>query len=195
MLVGDVMVDVCLRVAASVQSRPVTSIAPELRAGEYIAATLHRADNTDDPDRLRELIAALRALPLPVVLPVHPRLRDRCVRSDIALSGGSLLPIEPLPYPDMVLLTANARSVVTDSGGLQKEAFVLGVPCTTLRTETEWVETLHDGWNVLVSDMADIESQVLRPRPITDRVSFYGVGRAAPAAVEAMRGRWSRCGN
>lgn len=187
-LVGDVMVDVCLRVAKSVADRSVSDLEPGLIAGHYLAATLHRAENTDDPARLGSLVDALSALPLPVVLPVHPRLRDRAADAGIMLSGGSLVPIDPLPYPDMVLLVSRARSVLTDSGGLQKEAFALGVPCTTLRTETEWVETLQDGWNMLKADATDLEAAALREQPSVGRTSYFGIGAAAAKVLATLQG-------
>lgn len=178
-VVGDVMIDVCLRVAHSVGRRDVASIHDGLRTDAYVAATLHRAENTDDPARLRRLVDGLKELPIPVVLPVHPRLRDRAAAAGIKLFGGALVPVEPLSYPDMVLLVSRARAVVTDSGGLQKEAYVLGTPCTTLRTETEWVETLTDRWNVLAPKGAPLEPTVLRETPVQPRFPYFGEGRAA----------------
>lgn len=178
-VVGDVMVDVCNQVAREVADRSVSTLVPGLTSGAYIVATLHRAENTDDPKRLRSLVDALKALPLPIVLPVHPRLRDRALTAEISLSGGSLIPIGPLPYPDMILLMSKSRSVLTDSGGLQKEAFTLGVTCTTLRSETEWVETLDGGWNLLSPDVADLTRLVLRESPRTPRYPYFGQGDAA----------------
>jgi UDP-N-acetylglucosamine 2-epimerase (non-hydrolysing) len=186
-VVGDVMVDVCLRVARAVDHVDAATIYGDLRRGQYVAATLHRAENTDEPERLRLLLAALKALPIPVVLPVHPRLRDRAAAAGVGLSGGSVLAIDPLSYPQMVLLASQARAVVTDSGGLQKEAYVLGVPCTTLRTETEWVETLGDGWNVLAPDAAGLDTVAVRERPSSARLPYYGKGRAADEVVAALR--------
>jgi len=193
-LVGDVMVDVCLRVARAVDHDDVASIHGDLRAGQYVATTVHRAENTDDPERLRLLLATLKALPIPVVLPVHPRLRDRAAAAGVDLSGGSLLPIDPLPYPGMVLLVSRARAVVTDSGGLQKEAYVLGVPCTTLRSETEWVETLNNDWNVLAPKGAKLITVALRVAPVQPRTPYFGTGDAAGvvAKVVAERARWVR---
>jgi UDP-N-acetylglucosamine 2-epimerase (non-hydrolysing) len=188
-VVGDVMVDVCLRVARAVDQDDLASIHGDLRTGRYVAATLHRAENTDDPERLRLLLAALKQLPIPVVLPVHPRLRDRAAAAGVALSGGSLLAIDPLSHPHMVLLTSHARAVVTDSGGLQKEAYVLGVPCTTLRTETEWVETLGDGWNVLAPDGQNLDALAVRDRPTGAREPYFGTGRAADEVVGALKER------
>ena len=130
---------------------------------------------------------ALKALPTPVVLPVHPRLRDRAAAAGIELYGGPLVPIAPLSYPDMVLLVSRSRAVVTDSGGLQKEAYVLGAPCTTLRTETEWVETLTDGWNVLVPDAESLSTVALRGKPSAARPPHYGTGRAAAEVIAALR--------
>lgn len=185
-LVGDVMVDVCLQVAKRVAGQSVSTLAPGLTAGDYLAATLHRAENTDDPERLRRLVEAMKALPIPVVLPVHPRLRDRASAAGISFMGGSLVPIRPLSYPDMVLLVSHARSVLTDSGGLQKEAFSLGVPCTTLRTETEWVETLEGGWNLLAPDAVGLQRLALRDRPSGERVQYFGDGHAASMVVAAL---------
>lgn len=185
-VVGDVMVDVCLRVEQAVNGRHVSSVVAGLQPREYAVATLHRAENTDDPIRLRQLVEALKSLAIPVVLPVHPRLRTRADSSGISLEEGSLRPIEPLPYADMVLLLSRSRSVVTDSGGLQKEAYVLGLPCTTLRTETEWTETLTDGWNVLMPEVEALSAAVLRDAPDATRVPYFGTGSAAREVAAAL---------
>lgn len=185
-VVGDVMVDVCLSIARRTEGVDVAELHPELRDREYIAATVHRAENTDDARRLRTLITALQALPFPVVLPVHPRLRERAAAAGISLERGALRPIAPLAYPDMVRLVARARAITTDSGGLQKEAYVLGVPCTTLRTETEWTETLRDGWNALAPDAEDLAAVALREPPTTLPQPFYGKGDAADVVVGVL---------
>lgn len=185
-VVGDVMADVCLRVAAAVAEDELTEVVPGVTPKGYLMATLHRAENTDDPARLAGLIEAMKALPMPVVLAVHPRLRDRAAAAGISLTGGSLIPIEPLPYPGMVLLVSRAHAVLTDSGGLQKEAYLLGVPCTTLRAETEWVETLTAGWNVLAPGTVDLAQQACRQPPAGPREAHYGHGDAAAAVLAAL---------
>jgi len=151
-----------------------------------VVATIHRAENTDDPDRLRSVIAALAALSLPVVFPVHPRVRDRAAKASISLDQGSLIPVEPFTYRQMVAAVRSSRSVITDSGGLQKEAVVLGVPVTTLRTETEWVETLEGGWNVLASDLRDLQNLVVREMSAPFVGTPYGDGNAAQKVVDAL---------
>jgi len=185
-LVGDVMTDVCLRVAAEVRN-----LAPRLPEGvdasqDYLVSTIHRAENTDDPERLRAVIDALAALPVPVVLLAHPRLVARAAAARIDLRAGALRTTEPLGYPQMVAAVLHSRGVVTDSGGLQKEAFLLGAPCTTLRTETEWTETVDLGWNVLRPEVDDLAEVVMRPRPSTATVRPYGDGRAAEATVATL---------
>ncbi len=188
-LVGDVMADVCLRVAAAVADDPLPAPAEDLTAERYCAATIHRAENTDDPARLRAIIGALQHLPLPVVLMAHPRLRARAAAAGLVMEQGSLRVVDPQPYPAMVNLVAKSRSVLTDSGGLQKEAYLLGVPCTTLRTETEWVETLEGGWNVLRPDLDGLAAAAMR-RPTGDRRTPYGQGHAAHIAAEVLAS-WS----
>ncbi len=121
-----------------------------------------------------------------MVLPRHPRLRDRCAAAGISLEGGNLNPIEPLSYAEMVWAVQGSVAVATDSGGLQKEAFVLGRPVTTLRTETEWVETLAGGWNVLLPGLEDIGATVLRPAPTSPRGTPYGAGDAAERSLAAL---------
>jgi UDP-N-acetylglucosamine 2-epimerase (non-hydrolysing) len=184
-LVGDVMADVCLRVAAAVTEAPMPFADQHLVPGGYVAATIHRAENTDDPARLDRVIAALRALPIPVILMAHPRLRSVADAHGIRLGGGSLIVVAPQPYPTLIALVARARSVVTDSGGLQKEAYLLGTPCTTLRTETEWVETLHDGWNELLPDLVGLADSALR-QPTIPRTQPFGAGQAADEVVRAL---------
>ncbi|MBC7560670.1 MAG: UDP-N-acetylglucosamine 2-epimerase (non-hydrolyzing) [Dermatophilaceae bacterium] len=185
-LVGDVMTDVCLRIAAQV--RDSVPLLPEGvdPSRDYLVSTIHRAENTDDPEQLKAIIDALAALPIPVVLLAHPRLVARSASSGIDLTAGALRTTEPLGYPQMVAAVLHSRGVVTDSGGLQKEAFLLGAPCTTLRTETEWTETVDLGWNVLRPQVDDLAEVVMRPRPVPATATPYGKGRAAEATVAAL---------
>jgi len=183
-LVGDVMTDICLMTRDLVTKRGRT-VAGVPADRPYVLATIHRAENTDDPKKLARLVAALADLHLPVVLPVHPRLRDKAEAAGITLDSGSLLPVEPLGYPDMVTAVVGACAVVTDSGGLQKEAFLLQTPCVTLRSETEWPETFEGGWNVLSPHGVDLAALV--HRPVGRAASApYGTGNAADQIVAAL---------
>lgn len=186
--VGDVMTDVCFRTRDAVRRQ-----LPDLPVGvdpksPFLVATIHRADNTDDVERLGAIVGALRDLSVPVVLVAHPRLVARATAFGIGLSSASLFPVEPLGYADMVRAVMSSAGVVTDSGGLQKEAFLLGVPCTTLRTETEWVETLVDGWNVLDPDLTTLRDSAFRPASTAPQAQPYGDGRAAERVVSALLG-------
>lgn len=180
-LVGDVMTDVCLLTREAVAGREVAG----LPRGEFVLATIHRAENTDDPERLRDVVSALSQLPLPVVLAVHPRLRDRAAALGIALDAGSLQPVEPLSYPDMVAAVTAAAHVVTDSGGLQKEAFLLETPCITIRTETEWPETLEGDWNVLAQEPGTVAALLTRALG-SPALAPYGSGDAARGVVALL---------
>ena len=185
-LVGDVMTDVCLSVRDALGQRK-----PSLPVGvqpdeDYLVATIHRAENTDDPVRLRTIIEALGALSLPVLLLAHPRLVARCREHGIDLDAGVLRTTNPLPYHEMVAAVVQSHGVVTDSGGLQKEAFLLGRPCTTLRAETEWTETLEGDWNILTPDVHQIAEVAARPAPTADRGTPYGDGHTAPRVVKVL---------
>lgn len=185
-LVGDVITDVLFQTRDRVLREPVPPTSNALR-GEYYFATLHRPDNTDDPVRLAEIVRQLARLSLPVVLAVHPRLAHLAERHGIALDSGSLTPIEPLAYPQLVAAVMGSAGVITDSGGLQKEAFLLRVPCTTVRPETEWVETVDLGWNVLVGDdLSVLAATVERGQPAPTEVSPYGDGMAAIKVIDTL---------
>jgi UDP-GlcNAc3NAcA epimerase len=145
-VVGDLMIDLVHRAAASVRGRPLPSCIP-FAAGTYGLATVHRASNTDDVGAFRRILDGISRLPFPVVFPVHPRTAP--LVEDLPEPPRNILFCEPLSYLDMVAAEMHARVILTDSGGVQKEAYVLGVPCVTLRNTTEWTETLEDGWNVL----------------------------------------------
>lgn len=187
-LVGDVMTDVCLATRDAVKDNPVVlpdGVDPQQ---PWVLATMHRADNTDDPQRLKAIVKALDSAGRPVVLLAHPRLRAKCAEFGIDLEHHTNLhTTAPLGYPEMVRAVMAAESVLTDSGGLQKEAFLLGTPCTTVRTETEWVETLADGWNVLHPETDGLAEAVTRPRPTAARSAPYGDGHAAERVVEVLR--------
>ncbi|MEE6259006.1 non-hydrolyzing UDP-N-acetylglucosamine 2-epimerase [Plantactinospora sonchi] len=194
---GDVMVDVCLqvrdRVLAGGHPRPELpdGIDPEQ---PYLLATLHRAENTDDPARLASLVEALAGLPVPVALLAHPRLVARAEAQGLKLAQGALHVGRPVGYAAMVAAVLGSVGVVTDSGGLQKEAYLLGRPCTTLRSETEWLETLDGDWNRLVPDPATLGTQTwvdtaTRPAPATPTGTPFGDGRAAERVVETLE-RW-----
>lgn len=186
---GDVMTDVCLRVAGSVQDTTPTLPEGIDPTADYAVATIHRADNTDDPERLRSIVEALQALDLPLALFAHPRLVARAEAAGIPLAGGAVHVGNPVAYPELIGAVQRARAVVTDSGGLQKEAYLLGTPCSTVRTETEWVETLEDGWNRLVPDPAELTDAVQRPRPTGERPPYYGDGTASLRSIDALRER------
>lgn len=189
-LVGDVMTDVLLEVRERVAAEPA-SVPAQLREGHYRVATIHRADNTDDPDRLRAIVEGLAGLETPTLLLAHPRLRARAESFGIDLGPGSVVVDDPLPYPQLVRAVMDAVGVITDSGGLQKEAFLLRTPCTTIRTETEWVETIELGWNRLVTDPSHLAAVIDRPAPQPTDATPYGDGQAAGRAVEAIVERMS----
>ncbi|MBA2695062.1 MAG: UDP-N-acetylglucosamine 2-epimerase (non-hydrolyzing) [Actinobacteria bacterium] len=184
--VGDVMVDVLRRVRAELADTPAVLDRLGMPSGGFCVATIHRADNTDDPQRLAAILGALAQVDHPVVLLAHPRLRERARAHGIPLDGGAVKVHDPLSYPDLVAAVAASRGVVTDSGGLQKEAFVLRVPCTTVRPETEWVETVELGWNVLVEPGLDVAVAASRPPPEATDAAPYGTGHAAAAVLDAL---------
>lgn len=190
-LVGDVMVDVCLQIRDAVLSGPESvTIVGQTGGKPYLLATLHRPDNTDDPARLASLIESLAALPVPVQLLAHPRLVARASAAGVSLNQGSIRQCRPLPYRELVTAVLGSLGVITDSGGLQKEAFLLRRPCTTLRTETEWVETVDEDWNVLVPDphllpATEWAEVVQRSCPAT-AAAPYGDGSAAQHVVDCL---------
>lgn len=184
--VGDVMVDVLMKVRAELADPEQVLARLGVVRGGFSIATIHRAENTDDPERLREIVQALAAVDHPVLLLAHPRVRARAAQHGIPLDRGSLRSHEPLAYPDLVAAVSASRGVITDSGGLQKEAFVLRVPCTTVRTETEWVETVELGWNVLVEPGPAVAQAASRPISAFTDAAPYGTGQAATAVLDAF---------
>jgi UDP-N-acetylglucosamine 2-epimerase (non-hydrolysing) len=186
-LVGDVMTDVLFGVRDRVLAGDGPGL-PGYEPGAYRVATIHRPDNADDPERLAGILGALAGLDLPVVLLAHPRLAALAERHGIPLEQGALRASGPLPYPQLVAAVMGSAGVITDSGGLQKEAFLLRVPATTIRAETEWVETVQSGWNMLANDVAQIAAAVTRPAAAPTDAEPYGDGRAAERAVSALLG-------
>jgi UDP-N-acetylglucosamine 2-epimerase (non-hydrolysing) len=185
-LVGDVMTDVLFETRDAIVDDPA-ALPFGLTPGGYYVSTIHRPDNTDSSERLGAIIDQLASLDRSVLLLVHPRLANLAAQFGIDLARGSVRPIDPLPYPALVGAVQSSAGVITDSGGLQKEAFLLRVPCTTIRSETEWVETVALGWNVLVDrDLDSLASIVQRPAPVPTRAQPYGDGHAAVRVVDAL---------
>ena len=184
---GDVMTDVLYQVRDQVKEQGA-SLAEELRLqpGEYSIATIHRAENTDDPERLKAILESLGNVDHPVVILAHPRLVAKAKEHGLKIDQGNLVSHESLPYPELVSAVMNSRGVITDSGGLQKEAFLLRVPCTTVRPETEWVETVELGWNQLVEPGEALTQAAARPKPETTDAAPYGDGNAAEFVVRAL---------
>jgi UDP-GlcNAc3NAcA epimerase len=188
-VVGDVMVDVALRWQPAARANSSVAAAHGVQAGEYLLLTAHRAGNVDDPARLRKLVDLVRALPSPVLIPLHPRTRARLLDAGLLEtlqhSDGVRL-IEPLGYAEFSALLCQSRAVLTDSGGVQKEAYLAGVRCVTLRANTEWVETVQCGWNTLVDLDAHAALEALEREPPTERPELYGDGHAAERCVAAI---------
>lgn len=186
-LVGDVMYDSVLHNAGLAERRSGILERLKLEPKGYALATIHRAENTDDPARLRAIFQALEriAQELPVIVPLHPRTRERLTELGLSLDHARI--IEPVSYLDMLLLEKHAKVILTDSGGVQKEAFFFKVPCVTLREETEWTETVEAGWNVLVGyDPERIVYAVRGARPGAGSACPYGDGRAAEKIVKFL---------
>ena len=175
-LVGDVMADVLY--LSLPHRRPGALAEAGVAPDGYYLLTLHRAGNTDDPARLDAILRAASKLDAPVVFPVHPRTRNAMERAGIRAEG-SLRQAPPVGYLDFLALEAEARAILTDSGGVQKEAYLLGIPCVTLRAETEWPETVVAGWNVLADADADAILAGVERTPPSDRPDLFGDGRAA----------------
>ncbi len=185
---GDVMYDAALHYGRLADQRSTVLDDHGLEPGRYVLSTIHRAGNTDDPDKLAAILRALGECPrdgLPVVLPVHPRTRQAIDRHGLGALADALTCIPPVSYLDMLQLECHARLVVTDSGGVQKEAYFCGVPCVTVREQTEWTELVRMGWNRLAppTDAASVaralrEALAAAP-PAASGDAPYGDGRAA----------------
>jgi len=188
-VVGDVMVDVAMAIQPRARARSQALTAHGVQAGRYLLATVHRAGNVDDPERLGRLVDLLMGMPDPVVLPLHPRTAARLQAAGLderLRQAPGVILTGPLGYLDFTALLCHARAVLTDSGGVQKEAYLAGVPCVTLRSTTEWVETVDLGWNVLVDLDADAARAALeRPHPY-EHPELYGDGRAGERVVSAL---------
>ena len=189
-VVGDVMVDVAQLLGPRAAARSEALAAAGVERGGYVLATAHRAGNVDDPVRLEALVSLLRAVPGPVVLPLHPRTAARLDAAGLREALGARVRLTPpLGYLDFTALLRNARAVLTDSGGVQKEAYLAGVPCVTLRATTEWTETVEAGWNVLVDLDAEAAAAALARTPPDERPPLYGDGRAGERVVAALARR------
>jgi len=187
-LVGDVMYDAAFMYLELAERKSQILKRLNIALKSYALVTVHRAENTDNPERLRAIFAGLERIVqagLQVILPLHPRTRK--VAEALGLSLNSVWVLKPVSYLDMLLLEKNARVILTDSGGVQKEAFFFRVPCVTLREETEWVETVEAGWNTLVGcDPEWIVQAALEAKPGGESAWPYGDGRAGERIVNIL---------
>jgi len=189
-MVGDVMVDVARLVQPRAREHTEVLAAHGVEAGRYLLVTAHRAGNVDQPERLTRLVDLLLGLDETAVFAVHPRTRARLEalgRLEQLEAAPHLVLTPPLGYLELTALLCHARAAVTDSGGLQKEACLAGVPCVTLRANTEWVETVDAGWNTLVDlDAERARAALARPAP-AERPELYGDGHAGERVADSLR--------
>lgn len=183
-LVGDVMADICIQV------KDLNKNNKSKEQSKYLIATIHRAENTNDKSRLLSIIKSLQNLPIQVKLVAHPRLKKYAESYGLTLEKGSIHLVDPLGYSEMIVMILGSEGVITDSGGLQKETYLLEKPCTTIRTETEWVETLENGWNVLDPSASNLEILSAREKPSIPIKNHFGNGDAAKKSIEALLNFW-----
>lgn len=188
-LVGDVMADVALAFLPVAEERSRALEETGVEPGRYALMTVHRAGNVDVPERLERVVELAERLPLPAVFPVHPRTRARLRAAGLEERLERAVQVtHPLGYLDFLKLARHASVLLTDSGGVQKEAYLLGTPCVTLRDTTEWVETIDLGWNVLVDlDVDAALAALARPVPDGERQELYGGGHAADRICDVLR--------
>lgn len=187
-VVGDVMYDAILWAQEVAESESTILEQIGFTAEDFILSTVHRAGNTENQDRLEAILEGLSNAPIPVVLPVHPRTKNRLKQYGMWEYATSVLKIiDPVSYLDFVRLLDASERVATDSGGIQKEAFYLDTPCVTMRNETEWIETVESGWNVLVgSDREAIENALRVNHELNRNPELYGDGTAAEEIVSVI---------
>jgi UDP-N-acetylglucosamine 2-epimerase len=189
---GDTMYDAVLQFADLARQRSTILQALALEPEQYLLATLHRPYNTDVPENLCNILTAFQEINEPIVFPVHPRTRQKIAELDAGskqrLATGKVKMIEPVGYLDMLVLEQHARLILTDSGGMQKEAYFFSVPCITLRPETEWVETVEAGWNVIAGTHPEaIVAAACRHRwPEDIPAHIFGTGCAAGTIVNLL---------
>lgn len=184
--VGDVMYDALLHNLEIARQKSQILDRLNLKRGEYALVTVHRAANTDDKERMVSILGAFNSLSTKVVFPAHPRSRKMMQEWGLSVASNVLL-IDPVGYFDMLILQENANAILTDSGGVQKEAYLAGVRCITLREETEWVETVSAGWNKLVGVNANEIKQAFDTWfPAGMRTALYGDGNAASQISSAL---------
>ena len=184
--VGDVMLDAMLHNRPIAERNSQVLREQDVKPGQYVLVTVHRAANTDDPARLRGIVQALNAADEPVIFPVHPRTQTKIAALGLAF-GPKVKVLGPVGYFDMIMLEANARLIATDSGGVQREAYFLKRPCITLRDETEWTETVEAGWNVLVGAEPDRILPAWRSfAPPAQQPPIFGDGCAAEKIVAIL---------
>jgi len=185
-LVGDVMADAVYNFIDLARQKSKLLESLGLKTREYGLLTIHRAGNTDEVGRLSSIFTALASIPMPIIFPVHPRTRKAIASQGLSLPG-NVRDIEPLGYLDMLWMEANADCILTDSGGMQKEAYWLGTRCITLREETEWVETVELGWNQLAgTDPQLIVKAALTWKPEQERKPVYGDGHASEKITDIL---------
>lgn len=175
-LTGDIMVDTLKRNLSVGLKKANVLKKLKLKGEEYMLFTFHRPYNVDNPDKLGKILNLLSKLDLKVVFPVHPRTRKIILKYNIATANNIIL-IEPLGYLDFICLEKNAQKIITDSGGIQKEAYILEKPCITIRPETEWIETVRDGWNILLDLNTDSEKFldiISNFKPKTTQTDIFG---------------------
>jgi len=195
-LSGDVMVEVLKDTLQVAEGRSKALDKLELKSKQYLLATIHRAENTDTKQRLTSIVQALTKINEIIVFPAHPRTKKALQQFNLynqirALTNVKL--IEPLGYVDFINLERNAKKIITDSGGVQKEAYLLGIPCITLRDRTEWIETVREGWNILVDvNVSAILDAVEKFSPSKPRKRIFGEGRASEKIVEILHNNFAR---
>jgi len=190
-VVGDVMADLLMRTLTQLPALPESLSRLSLAPKAYGIVTVHRAANTDNRAAFERIISAIRSLPFPIIFPVHPRVRALVEGTGVGRDD-NIRVTEPLGYVDMIALQRHARVILTDSGGMQKEAFLLATPCVTLRQETEWPETLVDGWNILAGSDCDlIVKSALRRPPSSTQPAPFGDGHAADRIARSLARAYS----
>lgn len=185
--VGDVMYDAILHFTAIAKEKSKILADLQIKENQFDLCTIHRAENTNDVQRMKQIVDALNQSSTPIVLPLHPRTLKYLNEYGIQFANHVKI-IEPVGYLDMVMLEQSCRKILTDSGGVQKEAFFLGKPCITMRDQTEWVETVQNGWNVIVgADTSKIIAAINSFNPDAKREDHFGKGNAAELMINAIK--------